>query len=553
MGNDSKVFQTRSKNRFSAFGTALIDGTCAVDKGGCAAQGPQPSLMRFLREGYTRDPFKQLLVGQDESITYAQAYLRAVALARYLRDSHGIGQGKTVLVAAANATACPYVLASVQLCGARLAIMSPTIERAEFVRMLSLAKPDIAIMASEAQCRMAEGTSPSLTVLTLACPGAPVPIVEDIAREVSAVGPDDGGFPDVDDPEVVLFTSGSTGLPKAVVHRSSSFLRSGRVLDDALRATSADVFFVPVPFAHVYGIVGLYAALSLGATVVTGAKYRPETSLALISATRASLYFGVSTMYLRELRANQDESWDLSCLRAGLVAGASCPEVVFREYERRYGCRIIQSYGMTETAAALTVSELDDPLEVRANTVGRPISGARARILKDGEVACSSPSMMTGLLDSAGSCCWPFEDEGWLRTGDAGSVGEDGRLRITGRLKDMIIRGGINIFPAEVENAYQGHPDVAECCLVGYPDPELGERSCLCVIENDGAGASAFALRGYAKGRVEKCKMPDVVLKLDAFPRLNNGKIDKKALKESVKAVLTAPHVSRPAGTGESR
>ena len=131
-----------------------------------------------------------------------------------------------------------------------------------------------------------------------------------------------------------------------------------------------------------------------------------------------------------------------------------------------------------------------------------------------------------------------IDAEGWLHTGDVGWVDANNYVWVDGRVKDMIIRGGINIYPAEVENTYQDHPQIAECCLVGYPDPDLGERTCLCVIMNEGADLSAFALREYAKGLIEKCKIPDLVMKMDEFPRLGNGKIDKKALGAHVRSIL---------------
>lgn len=523
---------------------------------GAGVPTPPFSVARFICEGYALDPFKQMVVGMNEGITYAEAYRRMMALAGCLQREHGVGAGDTVMVAAPNIVPYFTLMGAIQLTGANVALMSPTVERREFAGIYARVNPVVAIVSTEAHCALAADCAPDTHVMTVGCPVAGVPSVEEAWRSAQ---PWEGSATSAD-PKLILFTSGSTGTPKAVQLRGSSFCRHAGELTAALKVRPGEVFFIPVPFAHVYGVVALHTALSLHATVATLVKYRPEQALTLITSTRANVYLGVSTMYLRELRENRDGEWDLSCLRAGLVAGASSPLAVFEEYESRYGTLLVNSYGMTETTATLTVGALDDPLRERAATVGRPIKGAEVRTApleasadgslacpfppdadggwRRGELVCKTPSLMDGLIGFDGSLSRPLDAEGWLHTGDIGWVDPQGYVWVDGRVKDMIIRGGINIYPAEVENTYQDHPQVAECCLVGYPDPELGQRTCLCAIMNDGADPSAFEMREYAKGRIEKCKIPDVVMKLDDFPRLGNGKIDKKALEAQVAGIL---------------
>ena len=518
-------------------------------------QTPPFSVARFICEGYETDPFKQMVVGMNEGITYAEAYRRMVALAACLRREHGVGAGDVVMIAAPNIVPYFVLIGAVQLAGGTVALMSPTVERAEFAGIYDRVHPAVAIVTTEAHCRLAAECAPETQVMTVACPVAGVASVEQAWRgEAVWDGP---AF--TDDPPFVLFTSGSTGTPKAVQLRGSSFCRHAAELTRALQVKPGEVFFIPVPFAHVYGVVALHTALSHHATVATLVKYRPEQAMSLITSVRANVYLGVSTMYLRELRENQNGEWDLSCLRAGLVAGASSPLAVFEEYEKRYGAILVNSYGMTETAATLTVAELTDPLRERAASVGHPIQGAEVRTApldadgdglacpyppepeggwRRGEIVCKTPSLADGIIGADGKLSRPLDAEGWLHTGDIGWVDANNYVWVDGRVKDMIIRGGINIYPAEVENTYQNHPQVAECCLVGYPDPDLGERTCLCVIMNEGADLSTFAMREYAKGRIEKCKIPDLVMKMDEFPRLGNGKIDKKALGAHVRGIL---------------
>lgn len=517
---------------------------------------PPYSVARFICEGYAEDPFKQMVVGVNEGITYAEAYRRMMALAGYLQSECQVGEGDAVMVAAPNIVSYFALVGAVQLAGANVALMSPTVERAEFQGIYDRVRPKAALVSTAAHCAFAAECSPQTKVMTVGCEVEGVPSVEGAWRSSAPWSTPHYG----DDPIFVLFTSGSTGTPKAVQLRGSAFCRHAGELVPALKIRKGEVFFIPVPFAHVYGVVAMHAALSMHATVATMVKYRPETALSLISSTRASVYMGVSTMYLRELRENQDGEWDISCLRAGLVAGATSPLAVFEEYQQRYGAILVNSYGMTETAATLTVASLDDSVRDRAASVGRAIKGAEVRTAplertadgqlacpypqspeggwQRGELVCKTPSLMDGIIGFDGSLTLPLDAEGWLHSGDIGWVDERGYVWVDGRVKDMIIRGGINIYPAEVENAYQDNPQVAECCLVGYPDPDLGERTCLCVILNEGSDPSAFEMREYAKGRIEKCKIPDVVVKMEDFPRLGNGKIDKKALGAEVEGML---------------
>lgn len=498
------------------------------------------SLVHALREGYVRTPSKRMMVGVNESMTYADAYRRANVLAWHLRSDYGIVAGSTVGLSAPNDIHVPLVMAAAQMCGAKLVHFPPGLHRHELTRCLRLLPPDLCVVSSEHTREVVEEALPEAGILMIGCPLSKTPQIEVISLRTALAARWE--FPaEQRDTTISLFSSGSTGAPKAIVNRADSFGITGTSLKRTLLLAPDDVVYVPVPFAHVFGIVGLYATILAGATMVTSIKYRPGTALSLLTNTRATVHLGVATMFLRELRENQDDEWDLHSLRAGLVAGAGCPASVIEEFEKRYGCRIMQSYGMTETAAALTVTPLDLPAEVRAHTVGYPIEGARIK-LADGtrEILCKTPALMVGIVGEDGVCRLDLDEDGWLHTGDVGAIDDEGRLSIVGRIKDIVIRGGINLFPAETEALYESCPGVTESCMVGYPDPDLGERTCLCVIMDPSSTATALELRQFAQGRTEKCRIPDVVLKMDDFPRLANGKIDKNALRAHVKTVLGA-------------
>ena len=505
------------------------DATCL------SASWGKPTLAEAIRHGYESHGTKRLAVSMSSSITYGEAYHGANALARYWRDSCGISAQSTIAICAPNDVDFPVVMAACEILGCRLVLFSSAYAREDIVRCSTLVHPDLYIMASEAYCRIVHEEFPEASIMSIGIPYGPFPSVADVMRR----GNSEPLECECDDFDLVVFSSGSTGLPKAIVVAASSFARNGFQLQRAFSLVDSDVVFVPVPLSHVFGLVGTYATILSGATLATLCKYRPQTALAFLHDVRATIHMGVSTMFVRELRLDSSNAWDLSSLRAGLVAGASCPESVVLEFERRYGCRIMQSYGMSETAATLTVTPLSMDAKHRCETVGGLIDGAEVK-LADGndEILVKSPSLMKGIIDSSGELKLELDAEGYFHSGDVGAIDENGMLSITGRIKDMIIRGGINIFPAEVERAYSLEDVVSDCCLVGYPDPELGERTCLCVIPKPSVEMTSFELREFAKGKVEKCKIPDTVLKMEDFPHLGNGKIDKRALRDHVEKLF---------------
>ena len=502
------------------------------------ARIPEYAFMGYFENGYVNWPSKQALIGTGEAYTYAEAYLRSKSFAWYLENVLHIGPESIVALSSANYIELPVIVAAVQACGAMLVMCSGRAEPSEYAGYAQRVKPDLFIVNNPAACSALAEEYPGLDILTLRCKH---PDYESVERAIAKHRNEGVGY-EVNipgDPRIVLFSSGSTGLPKAIVNRSSSFYHNGDVIAVGYRITSDDVLYLPVPFFHSYGLNGLYAALSRGATVATLVKYRPESSLSMIESARVSVYFGVPTMYLREMRVNADDEWDLSSLRIAKIAGAACPVAAAEEFERRYDCKMLPSYGMTETAATLTMADYDASLHVRAASVGKPIDGVSVKLDSEtGELCCKSVAMMEGIMLDDGTLDRRLDEDGWFHTGDLATQDEEGNYYIVGRIKDVVIRGGVNIYPAEVENIYQRHEAISESCLVGYPDPELGERTCLCVVEKDGYDESASNLREYARGRLEKCKIPDVVMRIQALPRLANGKTDKIALREQVKETL---------------
>ncbi len=499
---------------------------------------PAYAFARYFEEGYLNQPSKPALIGTGEAFTYAEAYLRAKTLAWYFENVLRLGPESRIALSSPNYIDLPIIVAAAQACGAMMIMCSGAAEPSEYVSYARHTHPDLFIVCRPDAPSALGAVFPELAVFTLNCKADGCDSIGSIIAKHENEGV--GYVPEMkDDSHIVLFSSGSTGAPKAIMNRSSSFFHTGDVVAKGYRITGDDVLYVPVPFFHSYGLNGLYAGLSRGATVVTLLKYRPESSLSTIEQARVTVYFGVPTMYLREMRVNEDNEWDLSSLRVAKIAGAACPEPAAEEFERRYHCKMLPSYGMTETAPTLTMADYDASLHVRAASVGKPIDGVEIKLDPEtGEVLCKSVAMMDGLLLADGTIDPNVDEDGWYHTGDVAETDDDGNYYIVGRIKDVVIRGGVNIYPLEIENFYQDHEAIAESCLVGYPDPELGERTCLCVVLKDGYDDAAASLRDYARGRLEKCKIPDVIMRMDALPRLTNGKTDKITLREQVKERL---------------
>lgn len=500
--------------------------------------GKSFSLLRMLYRGYCANATRPYAVCDGESMSYAQGFIWSSALVSSLREL-GATRGQAAIVSMKNSTRFPLVVAALQELGVSVVMVSPQAGSIEYENAVSLMHPQYAFVLTDEHRKFSLAADPDIKVFD-AGPfrfgAASIDDMAETARSGVVLSEPQGDSESID---VVLFSSGTTGLPKAIANSLDSYAYNAMRLGGVLGVAESDAIYVPAPCGHVYGFVGTIMSLFYGATLVSISKYTPKASIELMRATRATVFLSVGTMLIREMRADADGHQGPNSLRAVMVAGASCPRDVMENYEGRYGCRIVQSYGMTETAGLISISSPSDGFDVRVGTVGGLIAGVAVKLIEDtGEILVKSPALMKGKVSNGSYELFDVDNDGWLHTGDVGSFDESGRLSITGRIKDIVIRGGINIFPLEVEKAYEGCAAVQECCLVGYPDSDLGERTCLCVITREGYSDSSEDLRRHAKGRLEKCKYPGIVLKMDDFPRLSNGKTDKVALRSVVRDAL---------------
>ncbi len=329
---------------------------------------------------------------------------------------------------------------------------------------------------------------------------------------------------------LLLYTSGTTGDPRGVLHSHETLLYEIRSLREVHELTTADRYLGGAPVAHVAGLVyGVLMPFVLGTSTVFLDRWDPGQALELIERERATFQTGPPTL-LQTLAFEPSAAWsDVSSFRLFSTGGATIAPDMVREAEHRLGCVVKRAYGSTE-APTLTATGVDDSPEARLETDGRSIGPAEIRIV-DGEIQARSPEVFLGYRNPALDV-EAFDEEGWFRTGDLGEIGGDGCLRVTGRLNDVIIRGGENISAREIEDLLLEHPSVADVAVVGVPDPVLGERACAFVVPRDGAIVTFEQVVGFLREReIAPQKLPERLELRPALPKTATGKVMKAALR----------------------
>ncbi len=365
---------------------------------------------------------------------------------------------------------------------------------------------------------------------------------------------------DRDEPINIQYTSGTTGFPKGATLTHRNILNNGFFVGELCHYTPEDRVCIPVPFYHCFGMVmGNLACTSHAATMVIPAPaFDPEASLAACARERCSSLYGVPTMFIAELDHPRFAQFDLRSLRTGIMAGSPCPaEVMRRVIELMHMREVAIAYGMTETSPVSTQTRFDDPIPKRVGTVGRvhphvevkiidPGSGATVGRDSSGELCTRGYSVMTGYWKDQERTAEAIDEDGWMHTGDLATMDEDGYVSIVGRSKDMVIRGGENVYPREVEEFLYAHPDIADVQVVGVPDQRYGEELMAWVIPRGGASLDSEAIRRFCQDRIAHYKIPRYVRLVDEFPMTVTGKVQKFKLRERAIDELRA---SAPAQT----
>lgn len=343
------------------------------------------------------------------------------------------------------------------------------------------------------------------------------------------------------------YTSGTTGFPKGATLSHHNILNNGFHIAELLGYTENDRVVLPVPFFHCFGmVIGNLGALSHGAaTVLPGRAFKPEETLHAVQAHGGTSLYGVPTMFIAELALPDFADYDLTTLRTGVMAGSTCPEEVMeRVISEMNMTEVAICYGMTETSPVSTMTRTDDSLERRTQTVGRtmpqleskvvdPVSGKVVPRDSTGELCTRGYAVMKGYWGEPVKTAAAIDADGWMHTGDLASMDQDGYLRVEGRIKDLIIRGGENVSPREIEEFLYRHPDVQDVQVIGVPDEKYGEEIMACIILHEGAPEMTLeTVREYCGGRIAHYKIPRYVQIRSSFPMTISGKIRKVEMRQ---------------------
>ena len=358
---------------------------------------------------------------------------------------------------------------------------------------------------------------------------------------------------DTDDPINIQYTSGTTGFPKGATLSHHNILNNGFFVGELCNYTEADRICIPVPFYHCFGMVmGNLAATSHGACMVIPAPaFDPVATLQTVQAERCTSLYGVPTMFIAELSTPDFADYDLSSLRTGIMAGSPCPvEVMKQVIERMSMTEVSICYGMTETSPVSTQTRADDSLDRRVSTVGRvgphlevkvvdPETGRTVPRGTPGELCTRGYSVMLGYWEQPDKTAEAVDAAHWMHTGDLAVMDADGYLAITGRIKDMVIRGGENVYPREIEEFLYTHPDILDAQVIGVPDAKYGEELMVWVRLRPGVQAlTAESLREFCRGQLAHYKIPRYVHIVDEFPMTVTGKVRKVEMRERAVEIL---------------
>jgi fatty-acyl-CoA synthase len=349
-----------------------------------------------------------------------------------------------------------------------------------------------------------------------------------------------------DDPINIQYTSGTTGFPKGATLSHHNILNNGFFIGETLGYTEEDRVCIPVPFYHCFGMVlGNLACTTHGACmVVPGEAFDPVAALEAVQEEHCTALYGVPTMFIAELEHPRFAEFELSSLRTGIMAGSPCPVEVMRKVQKQmHMTEVTICYGMTETSPVSTQSAPDDPLEKRVSTVGRVHPHVEVKIVdtstgevvprgREGELCTRGYSVMLGYWEQAEATAEAIDEAGWMHTGDLAVMDEEGYLAIVGRIKDMIIRGGENIYPREIEEFLYAHPAVSDVQVIGVPSFKYGEEVMAWVKLHPGARVSQEELADFCRGQIATFKIPRYWKFVDEFPMTITGKIQKFRMRE---------------------
>lgn len=528
-----------------------------------AERAPDLPVADILTLRARQDPDREFLMFQDRSWSYAEVEEDARSLAAALANL-GIEPGDRVAVILPGCPEWVVSLFALAQVGAVLVPLDPRLTQAELQYMLRHSQAVCAITVETLHgvdyLQLFEDLLPYLPELQyLVTVGEEDLWYDDrIFQFEDLVSAGQGRSLEIEVDEApdrlftIIYTSGTTGKPKGVELSQRNLVHAAAGTVQGIGLESDDRVAGVTAFFHVFGLgPGILGTALAGASLVLQEEFDPVEGLDLIQRHGVTVQYGVPTVFAGELREQRRQARDLRSLRLGLVAGAPIPEELFREVEAELCPLLLSAYSLSETASTLTMTLPSDSAEKRRFTVGRPLSDTLIRVLDEsgaalppeslGELAVKGPGVMKGYYRQPRETAQSFDEDGYLKTGDLGIVDEDGYVHLVGRRRDVIIRGGSNVYPREVEDRLHAHPAVLEAAVVGIRDEILGEAICAAVVPMEGAIVTDEEIRDWCRQTLTEYKVPDHVRFMDQLPMTGTGKIRRVELSRLMDAEAASP------------
>jgi long-chain acyl-CoA synthetase len=495
----------------------------------------QPTLsLNALLDQAAADRADRIAVRMDDlTLSYPQLHEAARRMATLLAAS-GADPGDRVGIMLPNVPAFPIAFYGALAAGAVVVPMNPLLKSREVAYYLSDSGAKVLVAWRDAAGEAAKGAADAGTEVIVA-------ETPDMGAALAGHEPADRASDRADDDDaVILYTSGTTGKPKgAELTHANLVLNAQLAARVVLQNTTEDVIMGCLPLFHVFGLTcGLNAGVAAGGTLTLLPRFDPARALEIIARDKVTIFEGVPTMYAAMLHLPDADPAAAATLRICASGGASLPVEILRGFEEKFGCMILEGYGLSETSPVASFNQPDK--ERKPGSIGTPIDGVEMRLIDDnwqtvpegeiGEIAIRGHNVMKGYWNKPEATAEAMND-GWFRTGDMARVDDDGYYYIVDRKKEMIIRGGYNVYPREIEEALHEHPAVAEAAVVGMPHDSLGEEVGAAVALKPGAEATPEELRDFAKARVAAYKYPRKVWLVDALPKGPTGKILRREVK----------------------
>ena len=502
---------------------------------------------------------RTLIVAGGRSWTYGQVDGKATAMAAALAEL-GIGAGDRIGIVMPNWPEWVIALLAAAKLGATVVPLNPRLGYHELKYQLRHAEVSVVFTAERAgdvdYLSIFEDVIAELPqLLYLVTVGDEDLWYDDrIFQFEDLLSSGEGrGLPAVDvadgDDLAILYTSGTMGKPKGVRLSHRNLVQDAMLTAQALEMEPTDRVLVSVPLFAIFGFSIVVGTIAMGATLVMQESFDAAYAIELLQREKVTVLHGVPTMYHLLMREPGFDAARFPHLRTGIIAGGAVPEGLVRRIRR--WCDVQVAYGLTETGPTVTITRFGDPAEKRLTTVGRPLPGIEIKAVDFitgalhgpeavGEIAVRGPNVMQGYARMPAETARSFSPEGFFLTGDLGIIDEDGYLRIVGRTKETIVRGGYQIYPREVEDLLRAHPAVDEVCVIGVPHDIMGELVCACVVPVEGAVITGGELKEFARDTMADYKLPDLVRFFDAFPMTGSGKVKRRELERMVALDHTA-------------